>query len=122
MRRLVIDAGVWISALITPTGAGAQLATAFLRNEIQVYASPHLLEELSAVLERPKFRRWCTPTQAQDLVRQIAERAELVPDILSPPKTTRDPKDDYLVALATTYNANLVSGDTEPIVTKSARK
>lgn len=111
MIRAVVDPGVWVSALISPIGTPAAILAALVRNEIAVIASPRLLKELATVLARPKLRRWCTQVQADSFITQLAHQAELHPDIAYPPAHTRDPKDDYLVALAHAHSAQLVSGD-----------
>jgi len=59
-----------------------------------------LLAEFEDVLGRKKFRR-ITAEEAQRLVAVVRSRAEVVPDAPEPWRVeTRDPKDDYLVALA----------------------
>jgi len=71
-----------------------------------------LLAELEEVLGRKKFRR-ITADEAQRFVADVRSRAEAVPDAPEPWLVeTRDPKDDYLVALARGAGVDaLVSGD-----------
>jgi putative PIN family toxin of toxin-antitoxin system len=77
-----------------------------------VIVSPALLAELRLVLMRPKFRRWFDETTARQLAERIERHATMLPDADSPPATTRDPADDYLVALARAAEAvAIVSGD-----------
>jgi uncharacterized protein len=75
-------------------------------------ASPKLLDELREVLGRPKFRRYLSVDDATEYVDGLVVIAELLDDPPSPPAVTRDPEDDYLVALAPASGADaLVSGD-----------
>ena len=112
-RRVVIDANVWISALLSPSGAPARVLGAVLAGEVIAVVSPRLVEELGAVLARPKFRRWVSLSDAQEFTRAVAARADLYPDVAQPPRTTRDRDDDYLVALCVSSGARLVSGDAD---------
>jgi predicted nucleic acid-binding protein len=72
-----------------------------------------LLDELSAVLVRPKFRRYLSVENARRFVEVIRELAEVEDD---PPEgdgpITDNPDDDFLVVLAEAVGADvLVSGD-----------
>jgi hypothetical protein len=57
--RLVIDPGVFISALIGPPGSPPdQIVQAWIDDRIELIASPVLLAGIRRVIARPKFRRW----------------------------------------------------------------
>jgi putative PIN family toxin of toxin-antitoxin system len=73
--------------------------------------TPHLLDELAAVLSRPKFRRWVTTADALAFVEALSRKAELQPDSAILTEASRDPGDDYLVEAARTAAAVLVTGD-----------
>ncbi len=110
--QLVLDPGVLISAVIAPQGVCGQLLQRWLDGEFDLVVSPALLEELEEVLLRPKFRRYVTEAEAREFVHLIAASADLVADPPSTPRVTRDPGDDYLVALAGTAEVDaLVAGD-----------
>jgi putative PIN family toxin of toxin-antitoxin system len=79
-------------------------------NDIILYRSPRLAQELSNVLERPKFKKYF-PNGIQHLILffELTTRLYHTIDIFS---DCADPKDNYLFDLA--YQANtryLVSGD-----------
>src|SRR4051794_31637618 len=57
VARAVLDPGVLVSALITPTGRPAKLLLSARAGSFDLIVSPHLLDEL-AVLRREKFRRY----------------------------------------------------------------
>jgi putative PIN family toxin of toxin-antitoxin system len=112
--RLVVDAGVYVSAAITGQGPPVQLLEAAVEGRAVLIVSPLLLGEVRDVLARDKFRRWITQHDADAFVDALVLLAEVVDD---PPDSSwqrlcRDPDDDYLVALAQAYRATLlVTGD-----------
>ena len=112
MERVVLDPAVLVSALITPQGNPAALWQAVLDERLESVACPHLLAELAAVLERPRFRRYTTTEEARAFVAEVARRSHRVPDPMDIPPVSRDPNDDYLFALAqATDSRAVVSGD-----------
>lgn len=126
MLRAVADTNVFVSAVLTPGGTCDQVVTALLTLRWQLVASPLLLEELTSVLLRPKLaaqidRRGSAPAVLVEvrLVAQLADLAELVDDPELRPALTRDPDDDYLLALAETAGADaLVAGDKDLLAVK----
>jgi putative PIN family toxin of toxin-antitoxin system len=109
--RVVLDTGVYVSAAITSEGPPGLIVRAWTENRIEVVASPLLIAELERVLKRPKFRPFLSEREAAQLIERIVRRATIIDDPANPPQTTRDPGDDYLVALAQAADAVLVSGD-----------
>jgi len=109
----VIDPNVWISGLIKPSGTAAQVIRAAITDRIVVVVNQHLLDELAAVLMRPKFRRWISVDDATDFIKTLAAKSEFYPDPGQSSARTRDPSDDYLVALAEAANAIIVTGDAD---------
>ena len=130
MIQLVLDPGVLIAGVIAPRGLCAQLLRRWLGGECELVVSPALLAELEEVLLRPKFRRYLDEEEARDFVQLVAATAQLVPDPPAQAGLTRDPDDDYLIALACAAGVDaLVSGDPDltsvpdpvpPIVTPRA--
>jgi predicted nucleic acid-binding protein len=105
LRRVVVDPGVLISALITPLGPPAEIVRAVRDGRLTLVVSPHLLAELLGVLQREKFRRYVTVDEAEQYATGIASHAE------------GDPKDDYLIALAREAGVDaIVSGDADLLV------
>jgi putative PIN family toxin of toxin-antitoxin system len=112
VTRAVLDPGVLVSALITPAGTPAKLLLAARKGSFDLVASPLLLEELAAVLERDKFRRYVDLEVVSAYLELVRHEAQLVPDPEEPPPIRcADPDDDYLIALAHSQNAALISGD-----------
>lgn len=114
MLRVVVDPGVCVSAVITPAGAPAKVLDAARNERLDLIVSPRLLAELAGVLEREKFRDYLTLEEAREYVDGLAVLAETVSDAERPPRISRDPNDDYLIALAQGANATIiVSGDAD---------
>jgi putative PIN family toxin of toxin-antitoxin system len=114
VRRLVVDPGVLVSAIITPLGPPAEILRAVARGRVALVVCPHLLAELLGVLRRDKFRSYLTIEEAERYVAGIASRAETRQDPQAVSPITRDPKDDYLIALAREAAADvIVSGDAD---------
>ena len=112
MRRAVLDTNVFVSALITPAGASAKLVEEMGTGGLEVIASPRLLAELEAVLGRQKFRRYFDAVAGPKFVGLLRRDAVIAPDPDEPaPLRSVDPQDDYLLALAYSQSARLVSGD-----------
>jgi putative PIN family toxin of toxin-antitoxin system len=110
--RAVLDPNVLISALLAPAGAPAQVLMAWLHGEFELMVSPLLLEELARALGYPKLRRRIGADEAHRFVDLLARTATMTAD----PETaasvhSRDPGDNYLIALAEGERAVLVSGD-----------
>lgn len=112
MARAVLDPGVLVSALITPTGTPAKLLTATRSGSFELIVSPLLLEELRLVLLREKFRRYVDLDVVDQYVELLGRDAAMGADPAEPPPIRcADPDDDYLIALAHSCSAALVSDD-----------
>ena len=112
VRRAVLDPGVLVSALITPSGAPAKLVAQARDGGLELIVSPFLLGELEQVLSREKFRRYVDLEVVRDYVALLRSESTLVADPRDPaPLLSADPDDDYLIALAHDQSAIVVSGD-----------
>lgn len=110
--RAVLDPNVVISGAISPRGAPADVLRSLAGGEFELIASQTLLDELERALSYPKLRPYISDSDAADLVRWVAESASVVGDSdTDPPVRSRDPDDDYLIALASAHRAALISGD-----------
>jgi putative PIN family toxin of toxin-antitoxin system len=112
MRRVVLDPGVLVSALISPSGTPAKLLEDARNGALELIVSPLLLGELEEVLAREKFRRYVDPDTVRDYIGMLRRDAAVAEDPPGgPPLHAADPDDDYLIALAFSQKAALVSGD-----------
>lgn len=119
MIRAVIDPSVLVSAFIgSPEAGPGQLVAAWRDNRFTLIASPLLIEELGEVLARPKFARWSGGRRGVAYVAAFSARCEHQPDPPDAGPSVRDPKDEYLVALAVASGADaLVSVDRDLLET-----
>jgi putative PIN family toxin of toxin-antitoxin system len=109
--RAVLDPSILIAALLSPTGAPAQLVGRWLAGEFELVVSEALLAELERALAYPKLHRRVSAEEAAELVDLLRDGAILAADPPNPPSRSPDPGDDYLLALAENERAVLVSGD-----------
>jgi uncharacterized protein len=110
--RVVLDANVLVSALISRVGAPARLVELWLEGAFDLVVSERLLAELERALTYPRVRQRLSPADAADFLRLLRDLAEVAPDPQeAPPARSADPKDDYLLALAARERVPLVSGD-----------
>lgn len=110
--RAVIDPGVYISAALSSQGAPAHLMRRWRLRQLDLVVCPALLAELDRTLRRHEFRRYIALDDVDALVEELERRAEPADDPTDVPPISRDPDDDYLVALAIEAEVDvLVSGD-----------
>lgn len=119
MVRAVLDPGVLIAALLSPDGAPASLILACREGRFELIVSPKVLAELERVLLRPKFRRYVSAEEAREYGALLGRLATALADPTAETKVTPDPGDDYLVLLAQTADAVLVSGDAHLVELKT---
>lgn len=101
-----------VAAVLSRRGAPAQLLAAWRDGLLEIVVSPLLLDELARVLAYPKLRVHVSEGHAERYVELLATSAEVHQDpAAAPPVRSRDPHDDYLIALAITARAHLVTGD-----------
>ncbi|WP_027004732.1 putative toxin-antitoxin system toxin component, PIN family [Conexibacter woesei] len=121
MIRAVVDPGVFISAFIgSATGAPSQLVQALLAGEFELLAAPMLFDELAGVLSREKFAAAAADGRGAIYVEILSASATMLdnPEVVE--GATRDPDDDYLIALARAAGADMmVSVDKDLLVESS---
>ena len=113
MTRVVIDANVLASAAAGhPDSPSPRLFAALTTRRLEATLCELILEELDRTLERPYFTRRVTREERHRFDVTLRIVCELLPDPSAPPQALRDPKDDYLVALALAGHADaIVTGD-----------
>lgn len=109
--RAVLDPNVLIAALISRTGAAAEVVTRGLAGVFEIVVSDALVTELRQALATPKLRKRVLPEETAKFVALLAAHALSFADSSAPARRTADRDDDYLVALAEDAMAVLVSGD-----------
>lgn len=111
---VVLDVNVFVSAVVTPTGVARSVVEAGIGGRFDYVACPALLAELADVLARPKIRRLVLGDVADRFIADVRGGARLEPDPTETSPVSRDPDDEYLVALAISVSADaLVTGDAD---------
>ena len=109
--RAVLDVNVIISALIAPDGSPAKVMRSWLDGAFELVVSDALLAELERALAYPKLRTRITATEAGELIELLRRSAQVMDDPGEPAGIrSADPDDDYLIALAESARAAIVSG------------
>ena len=109
VSRIIIDTNLWISFLITNDFTKLDKIL-FSRHYILVF-SQELLDEFLEVASRPKFRRFFSFTDIEELLETIYQYADFV-KVQTQIKICRDPKDNFLLSLSADGNADfLLTGD-----------
>jgi uncharacterized protein len=112
--RAILDSNVMISALLSPHAPPAQTLRAWREGRFELVVSMRLLAELEHAPAYPKLRKRITADEAEQLIDWLRRLADLADDPTGPPTvSSRDPDDDYLLALAESERAALVTGDHE---------
>jgi putative PIN family toxin of toxin-antitoxin system len=83
----------------------------WLAGDFELVVSESLLAELERALAYPKLRARIAAADAAEFVSFLQNTAVHAPDPPAPPRRSRDPGDDYLLALAESEKAIVVSGD-----------
>jgi putative PIN family toxin of toxin-antitoxin system len=117
--RVILDSNVWVSALLF-RGLPRQLLILATQNQIEIFSSSMLLDELEEVLQYPKLQKRITrlETTAAELLITVNQLINLCPLIeIEPVPELRD-KDD-LIVLSAAISAQalvIVSGDKDLLV------
>ncbi|MBU0763654.1 MAG: putative toxin-antitoxin system toxin component, PIN family [Bacteroidetes bacterium] len=105
----VFDTNVWISFIISKK-LDIIISTITEKNLI-IFANDELLTEIQETLHKPKIKRHLTEeliNEAVIVIRKVIRKKNNRNSI----QVCRDPKDDYLIALASSVKADfLVTGD-----------
>ena len=110
MTRTVLDTNAIVSALLFNDSApGRAFIKALDTGTILVSAA--LVQELQDVLNRPRFDRYVAREERDEFLMAFMGEAELV-EITETVEVCRDPKDDQILELAVSGNADcIVTGD-----------
>jgi uncharacterized protein len=114
--RAVLDPNILIAAVLSPSGAPADIIRRWLGGEFELVVSEAVLTELERALAYPKLRRRIAADEATEFVSLLRHAAILAPEPPAGAHISADPGDDYLLALAESARAVLVSGDQHLLV------
>ncbi len=107
--KLILDTNLWISFLITKNYT--QLDKILFAKSTKLIFSQELLEEFLDVVRRPKFRRFFSVVDVEELLETIEEYSYFV-EVTSEIDLCRDKKDNFLLSLVKDSKADyLITGD-----------
>ena len=119
-HKLVIDTNLWISFLLTTDYS--KIDRFFSSENIKLLFSQELLEEFIEVAQRPKFRKYFSLSDLEELLTRVRAKAEFI-SVTSIIEMCRDPKDNFLLALTKDGKASyLITGDKDLLVLKNIGK
>jgi len=99
--RAVVDVNVLIPAVLSAKGSSADILRASRDGQFELVISEMLLTELKRTLSYPKLRKRIPAEKAAAFANWVRDPGALADDPASPPSVgSRDPDDDYLLALA----------------------
>lgn len=112
--RIVVDANVWVSVLLTRSFPG--LVARLEQREVLLVVADALLIELLDVLNRPKLRSRLNFAEVEaffDQLRAMGEHVEPVSTV----QVCRDPDDNAVLAVCRDGRADLlITGDADLLV------
>lgn len=113
--RWVVDTNLLISRLLTPGGVAAQAVDRAMERGI-LLVSDNTLQELTEVLERPRFERYVSKDKRLRflaLLSGVARRVHITRQF----QACRDPKDDKFLDVAFSGQAKaILTGDQDLLV------
>jgi putative PIN family toxin of toxin-antitoxin system len=113
LLRAVLDANVYISAVIHPAGTPGRLIERFLRDaNFEIVLSPAIVNEVLRAMAYPKLRKLLPGADTQLWFEDIVVLADLVAGAQQLSGVCEDPDDDKHVAAALEGRAAyVVTGD-----------
>lgn len=118
--KLILDTNLWISFLISNNHT--QLDNIIFKKQAELIFSQELLEEFLDVVKRPKFCRFFSREDIEELLKTIQNYSIFI-DVKSNVNLCRDKKDNFLLSLARDSKADyLITGDKDLLVLKSIDK
>ena len=119
-HRIIVDTNLWISFLLTKDFS--RLDHLFATDHLKLLFSKLLLAESVEVAQRPKFKKYFSLPDLEELLLPIEKKAKFV-TVTSTVDLCRDPKDNFLLALALDGKAtHLLTGDNDLLVLKRLNK
>ncbi len=115
--RGVLDVNVLVSGALSAKGSSAEILRASRDGRFELVISELLLAELKRTLAYPRIRKRIPAEKAAAFANWVRDHGTLAEDPATPPPVgSRDPDDDYRLALAIDRRAYLVTGDQDLLV------
>ena len=114
MLRLVLDANVFVSAVLKPQSELARIFDLVKAGKVKLIISPDILSEIRAVLLYPKLRvrHRRTPKKIDDFLKKTVRVSIITSGKIKVEEIKDDPEDNKYLAAAVEGNADfIISGD-----------
>jgi len=113
-HKIIIDTNLWISFLLT--NDYSKIDALVSNKTLVLLFSQELIDEFVEVAQRPKFRKFFSLNDLENLLLKVRANAKFV-SVTSTIDICRDPKDNFLLALAKDGKAtHLLTGDNDLLV------
>lgn len=114
--KLVVDTNLWISFILS-NKLNVLDELLYSRN-VRLLFSIELIEEIKATISKPKLSKYFSGNALEDMLTAFDPFIDFV-TVKSKVEICRDPKDDFLLALAKDGKADyLVTGDKDLLIIK----
>jgi putative PIN family toxin of toxin-antitoxin system len=114
MKRVVLDADIFVSAVLNPSSNPGHILELVRQNAVQLLLSPDILTEVKAVLLYPRLVKLHhrSPKWIKTFLNELTALAELTPGELVVDAIKDDPSDNIYLACAVEGKADfIISGD-----------
>jgi putative PIN family toxin of toxin-antitoxin system len=119
-HRVVFDTNIIVYFLISKNFN--KLESKIKNGQVTFIFSDELMTEILLVLKRPKFKKYFTQQEIQELIKSLTIHSELI-EVKSNIEMCRVPKDNFLLSLCFDSNANfLITGDDDLLSLKKIGK
>ncbi|MDR0698589.1 MAG: putative toxin-antitoxin system toxin component, PIN family [Tannerella sp.] len=113
--KIILDSNIWISFAIGKRLH--EMEYVFNLSDIHIYMCYQLFLEVSTTLRKPKLQKYVSPERRKVLLEYMAICPIVTIDVQA--TRCRDPKDNFLLSLAQTVQADfLITGDNDLLVLK----
>jgi len=113
--RVIFDSNIWVSFAIGKRIN--EMKVPFMNPNVDIFVCRKLMWEVGAIIEKPKLAKYISQDRKEMLLDLM--KACHWADIEGQTAISRDPKDDFLLDLATVINADfLITGDKDLLVLK----
>lgn len=118
--NIIVDTNLWISFIISKKLN--QLDPLLTAGKTKLLFSTELIDEISQTIAKPKLRKYFSSNALEEMLLALDPFIELV-DVQSKLSICRDPKDNFLLALAKDGTADyLLTGDKDLLEIKKIGK
>ena len=114
--KIVIDTNLWVSMAMGSRVISEQMLQIIENPDIEIFISLELIEELTETLTKPRLQKYLSQARTTYLFELIWQKAQLIKVNIAL-KICRDPKDDFIINLATEANTHyIITGDIDLLV------